>query len=451
MIMIIFILGGCSSVLDSVLMSSSPDAVLKKAVEAHAEVDAVEVTFTEDLGDYTDTGLMKIDFKNEESHIKFNEDDIAVFIDKDDLLVEYIDGEVESWGRSSIFIDLENKVKHHQNPLKFFKQIDGEIFGKFDMEKEKGKYLLTYNGTKEDKELLGKALAYFELTGTDDFDEMLEYFDIEVKSLDLTLIIDSSTYLIEKIDQKLDYVFYDEDEETKTTITNEYKKYDNVGEIEKLVATIENDEGLNNDDKREETGDVADLTDKEIKQYEKEASAYLEALIEATVFQNVEGFIKKAPDSMSDDEKKSEAELQRDFFKEMYVQNTKDNMVGTGVSDDEVEELTDAFLEAIATTKYEVVGAKLESPDNIVVTISVQGIDDTDIYAKTEDEIYDVVMEGKVEEEELISKNMEILSNNYRKVDSLLDAVEVDVDVTRDDGQYLVMLQDQFLIGGFVQ
>lgn len=441
-------LGGCASALDSMLTESSPSEVLRKAKEAHSELTGVEVSFVEDYKEVTDTGSVIIDIAGNESFITLEEENISIYINDDDTLVEYSSGEVESWGDSGVYADVENMVELEKNPLTYFKNIDNDIFDKFDMEKDKNQYILTYTGSEKDAEYLGKAITFNQLTGFDDFDETIDLLDMEVELFDLKLFINSASFLVEKIEQQLTYKFEDDPDATDTKVVHEFKNYNDIGEIVRLEATTADGEGLN----KKDDASTNNLKDEDKELYAKEAAEYVDALIQATVFQDADEFIKKAPKSMSEEDKKAEAEVQRDFFKEIYIQNTKDNMEGTGVTDDEINGLAEAFLKALSTTKYEIVDSEAISDEDFVVTVSIQGIDDAQVYKDTEDQLYEVFKKEDISEDEIISKNMEILIQNYESVDSLLDAVEVKVDVTKEgEGSYLVMMQDQFLVGGFVQ
>jgi len=441
-------LGGCASALDSMLTESSPSEVLRKAEEAHSELTGVEVSFVEDYKEVTDTGSVIIDIAGNESFITLEEENISIYINDDDTLVEYSSGEVESWGDSGVYADVENMVELEKNPLTYFKNIDNDIFDKFDMEKDKNQYILTYTGSEKDAEYLGKAITFNQLTGFDDFDETIDLLDMEVELFDLKLFINSASFLVEKIEQQLTYKFEDDPDATDTKVVHEFKNYNDIGEIVRLEATTADGEGLN----KKDDASTNNLKDEDKELYAKEAAEYVDALIQATVFQDADEFIKKAPKSMSEEDKKAEAEVQRDFFKEIYIQNTKDNMEGTGVTDDEINGLAEAFLKALSTTKYEIVDSEAISDEDFVVTVSIQGIDDAQVYKDTEDQLYEVFKKEDISEDEIISKNMEILIQNYESVDSLLDAVEVKVDVTKEgEGSYLVMMQDQFLVGGFVQ
>src|SRR5699024_2669687 len=103
-------------------------------------------------------------------------------------------------------------------------------------------------------------------------------------------------------------------------IVHRYNKYDAIDDIVKMDVE---ENVVDSDD-----SNATDVSDQDRSDLEKEASEYVDALILATVFQDADGFIEKAPDSMSDEDKKSEAEMQADFFKEIYIENTKNNLAG---------------------------------------------------------------------------------------------------------------------------
>ncbi|MEI3605981.1 DUF6612 family protein [Pseudogracilibacillus sp. SE30717A] len=450
MLMSIFILGGCSSVLDSILSSSSPEDILSRSEKSHSNVESVEVTFNDTYDDMTNEGIITIDIANDRSSVTVEDEEekISLYFESDDILVEYDDGDIESWGDTDYFANIENMVEFDKNPVEYYKALDPHIFKKFNMEEKDDQYIFTFTGSEEDIHAMVEEIVFNDEGGLEDFDvdSDLDSEDMKVDNFELILVINNSTYLVEKVEQNVTFTL-DGEAETVNGFVHQFSKYDAIDEIKSVEPTIADGEGL-----KEDIGEMEDFDEEELKVFEEEASAYVDALIQATVFQNEEEFIKKAPDSMSKSDKEDEAEIQKHFFKEMYIENTKTNMEGTGVTDKEISDLADAFLKALSKTKYEIVSAEAYSPENIVVTISIQGIDDAKVYDDTEDQLYDAFADGEFDEEDVVSKNMEILINNYNEVDSLLDAVEVDVDVTRqENGAYLVIMQDQFLIGGFVQ
>ena len=233
--------------------------------------------------------------------------------------------------------------------------------------------------------------------------------NLTINDLKMEFAVNKENYLIEHLSMNI--VFEAENSETPEEIAIDftYDKYNKKGLITQLSESDVNSEAT------EDTLET-DLDDKETAALEKDASAYVDALIQATVFQDEKGFIEKAPESMSDDDKKSEAKLQKGYFKDIYAQNTKANMEGLDVSDEEIDNLTDAFLGHSKHTSYKIAGAKLKSDEEVVVTVSVEGIDDQKVYADTEEELNKVIKKGKIKQDELISKNIEILTNQYKRL-----------------------------------
>ncbi|MED4534319.1 hypothetical protein [Metabacillus fastidiosus] len=223
----------------------------------------------------------------------------------------------------------------------------------------------------------------------------------------------------------------------KSSVAEEQK---NVEEIEKSPSETEKTEETNKDS--------SSLNTEEGEIQEKEAAAYVDALIQATVFQNAEKYAEKAPGPESSEEKQKDGSTQKGFFKEIYKQNTKQNMTGLPVTDEQVDKLTDAFLKALSVTEYEVIEAKAQSADKVKVTVSVKGFDDNLVNNKTEAELTQFISENKVGKEELVAKSMEVLTKNYEEVKDTLEPVNVEVDVDHNpDGSYVVMFQDQYLKG----
>src|SRR5699024_12789657 len=96
LIMSVLVLSGCVSTLDSLLEARSPNTVLKKAEIAHNDVHSVEVSFEDKFNEFTETGNMAIDMEGEESFITENEQDMSLYITNNHLLIDNLNGEVES-------------------------------------------------------------------------------------------------------------------------------------------------------------------------------------------------------------------------------------------------------------------------------------------------------------------------------------------------------------------
>jgi hypothetical protein len=127
--------------------------------------------------------------------------------------------------------------------------------------------------------------------------------------------------------------------------------------------------------------------------------------------------------------------------------------MGEVVSSDAIDALTDAFMEALSQTSYEVVDSQLTSNQQIVVTLSIEGLQDWAVQSVAEQQLIEEVEAGDVDQEDIFERNVEILIDLYGDMHIYgADPVEVDVTVSRlEDGTYMVFIQDEYLIGGFVQ
>lgn len=429
---------------------SEPDPadILEEAQQVQEDLSSAELDFEENEGDATVTGNVIFDYDNNVSYYKMNEG-FALYKDDSDFLIEYEDGMVAD-ALEETYADpeeaesaIDGQLDFMKMPLAFFTQLDADFYNKFDMESRDNDYVLTYNGNQTDQEELGRGIVQQTI---EPFGSEMDSSDIDIEEFSLQIIIEKETNRMQTVEQELIYSLDHNNFSQEQNFTYTYFNHDETAQIEKPVVTMEPEDTDNTD-----IAEMDSLNEEEQEIMANEAAAYLDALIQATVFQDAEEFINRAPDSYTDEEKESEAETQRDYFREIYIQNTQQNMQGSSVTEDEVMELADAFLHALSTTEYEIAGAYAESADNIIVTVAIEGIDDTSVYIKTEEDLVALYEDGELADDEIDAKNIELLIENYYEMDELLDPVELDVHVMQHtDGTYMVLMQDQFL-AGFVQ
>lgn len=455
----IHIRGGIFSFLFSIVLlagcgfgSVSPEDTVEKAEKAMDEVESVEIKFKEKQENYTDNGLFKLNLKDDIERYEFENMSMTVYHKDDEILVEDISGEVEQWDDFSYLQNVNDRVEFLTEPFDLLEDFDADFVDHLEVEKNKDKddIVLTYVGDEEDKDVEQTfAISYigFYKYGSH-YEPMLDAMEKDTKINDVVfeMTLDEEDYLVKSL--KVELKYEENDEELKLQHQYTYKRYDDVGKIKALKA-----DGAKKESQDSESSGLLDkfgFGDSDGDVDLDEASAYVDALIQATVFQDAEGFVENAPASMSDDASKDEAELQRDFFKESYTENTKANMEGTGVTDEQIDTLTDAFLKALGKTKYEIIAAESGGDGTAIVTVSIEGIDDAKVYADTDDKLVEMIDAEKVTEDNFIEKNMEVLSSMYEKIETL-DAVEVEVTVMKEGNNYMVPIQDEFLLGGFVQ
>lgn len=437
-----------------------PAQILEEANQLQQELISVEVTFEETDGGVAVTGNAIFDFDSNVDYYKMNEPGFALYRSDDEFLIELDDGMVtdameETVAEASeVENALERQLSFMKSPLAFFGEMDPDLYEKFEMEEREEDYVFTYTDEEADIEELGRGFVEPSIDSMANFlGSDIDIADIQIDDYALEIIIEKETNMIQHVEQDISYSLDEHHFSQEENYVYEYSNHDAAETVEIPEVNMEAGD-LGTDQEEEADTEMAEqdpLDDEERETLETEAAAYLDALIQATVFQDAEEFINRAPDVYTEEEKASEAETQRDFFKEMYIQNTQQNMLDANVTEEEIQDLADAFMHALSTTDYEVVDAYAESAEDIVVTVSVEGISDTSVYLETEQELIMLYEDGEITADEIESKNLEILTEKYYGIDELLDPVEVDVYVMQDGaGTYAVLMQDQYL-AGFVQ
>ncbi|UTR13182.1 hypothetical protein MM221_10995 [Salipaludibacillus sp. LMS25] len=431
-------LGGCLfvSLLTVAACQAEPtaDEVFETASDVHSETDSMDVSFEIEVDDVASSWMMRLDYKNDTYYL-VTDDEYAELYQEDDTIGIIINGSVmnpEATRADSYKAVMANFIEHHENPMRRLKEFDETIEEKFELEVTDSDYILTYSGDEKAQQLYAEGLAE-EIREQDP--SAPDFTDVSANKIELTITIDKETERIQEIHEVLDYTVTAMDEANDIVVENTYT-YSNFQSVEiekpELLDTLVGEE--------------------EQALYEDEAANYLEALIEATVYQNAEDFGENAAGSGSPEEKQSEGDHQKESFKEFYRQNTEENM-GEVVSSDAIDALTDAFMEALSQTSYEVVDSQLVSNEQIVVTLSIEGLQDWAIQSIVEKKLIEEVEAGDVEQEDIFERNVELLIDVYENAKQYwADPIEVDVTVSRlEDGTYMVFVQDEYLIGGFVQ
>ncbi|GAB3798968.1 DUF6612 family protein [Virgibacillus kimchii] len=436
-----------------------PAEILEEANQAQQELTSVEVEFEETDGGETVTGNAIFDFDNNVDYYRMNEPGFALYKSNDDFLIEYDDGivadAIAETGADANEVEsaLDRQFRFMKGPLVFFGELNENLYEKFDWEEQEDYYVFTYNGEEADIDEIGRGFVEPSIDSLSNFlGSNIELSNIHIDNYVLEIIIDKETNLIQHVEQDISYSIEEHDFSQDESYVYTYTNYNETEEVALPAVTMEEDtaEDPDNSTDTDVPGQIS-ISDEERETLETEAAAYLDALIQATVFQNAEEFINRAPDNYPEEEKVSEAEMQRDFFKEIYIQNTQQNMAGANVTEEEIIDLADAFIHALSTTEYEITGADAQSAENITVTVSVEGFSDTSVYLETEQELIALYEEGEIADDELDSKNLELLTEKYYDIDELLDPIEVEVHVMLDGaGTYTVLMQDQYL-AGFVQ
>src|SRR5699024_1435408 len=110
----------------------------------------------------------------------------------------------------------------------------------------------------------------------------------------------------------------DDESEKEFSVHQKFEDYNKVDGIEQLEASSSEEEMEDDPTSDDTSGGSDEELDADTKEeMEKEAGEYVDALIQATIFQDQDGFVDAAPSSMSDEEKESAAKTQQEMFKEI--------------------------------------------------------------------------------------------------------------------------------------
>lgn len=255
-----------------------------------------------------------------------------------------------------------------------------------------------------------------------------EIKELDLNALRIEIAMDKSEFLLKNMAISMQTEMLDE----KITIgyNYNYSKYDEKPDINSAKKTVNNQKTVNDIDK-------------------EEATAYLEAIIEATIYQDLDEYMRTLPESMKGAGAKSLGKFESDNFRGLYIENRKQFMSDLDLKDEEFESLADAFMGALKKTKYRIISTEIIE-GNVVATLSIEGINDGKIYQETEEEVTKIFDKENLSVEELASRNIEVLKEAYKDVE-ITEPETIQVNVSESKEGYEVLRQDEFLIEGFVQ
>ena len=430
---------------------ATPEEILTKVEEEHDAIESVVVQ--EEIIEHLDDSLSyvaieKIDFKS--GIISFEMENGKTFVYKDsEGIMIIVDGEHvdPALGNDEIQdFKFTYELKNQQNPFKQLKEFDEDFYKSLTMKEDEKNYTFTYNGNDEQKRTLIQGIVWSNHIQANSLADSYENLAIENADLEITALIDKNTNRIQMFEI---YIKYSPPQEFNVQ-TVEFTKIDKYSKYN-AVEVIEKPEVAASDTETKTNSEEVTMSDEEVAQAEQEASDYVDALIQATVFQDVEEYVSKAPGPQTEEEKREDGSMQQSFFREIYEQNTLGNMKGSGVTEDQVTEFAAAFMKALSMTTYEMTDSEMVADDAIRVTVSIRGFDNTQMNLDVEEKLIEEHEAGKIEDEELLNRNLELIIEAYNSNEELLEPREAVVDVMRsEEGTYTILLQDQYLLT-FVQ
>ncbi|WZY00414.1 DUF6612 family protein [Bacillus sp. FSL W7-1360] len=443
-----FLLVACNDKTEEVTKeekSLTATEVLERAEKAHEEVTAVEIQLMEreknqgnerhaiEMYDF-EAGIISIDYDDAE----------LLYRDEEGLIVAGTPN-LQRDQQIMLSVQMDNREKQSKNSFAHFKSLDEDFYSLFDMKETDESFVLTYNGDEDAQmKVMSNALSKYSEAMASELDRDIGEQEVLLAEFGAEWEIDKDTYLVQTVNMRNAYTIKDSgrNETVEVDKVYEYKhvKYnDDVGEIEKPSFLSE------------ETR-VSEWSEEEQAQYEQEAADYLDAMIQATVFQNAEEYAKRAPGS--EEENKGKGISERDTFKVVYEQNTSGPIDGMDISseqlEDEIEKVADGFLAAISHTEYEIVEARAIDDKDIEVLLTVRGIDFTSLEWEMVEQIQQEQQNGKIKDEEsFVKRNLELQAERYQAIskDDLLPPTDIKVRVWRNPGGSYEVMQDSYLDG----
>ncbi|WP_346243930.1 DUF6612 family protein [Shouchella clausii] len=420
-------------------------SVLTAAEKAHQDLQSVEVSFSQ-MDDYgwEEEGVASYDFAENVTHIETKSPKLTLFKDSEEFL--FI-SDISSYTRdekAKYESLLDRMTSEHKNPLAHFKEYDENLFGKFELEEKDGSYLLTYTGSEDDRLLLIESLAqsyvdYNARTWEED-PEDIEFDEVTADSFELSFDIDKDTNRIMSYKIKADYAIDIDGYEREFEADDSYifSAFDEVAAIEKPDKDLTA---------------VGNLSYDQQEQYEQEAADYVDAMIQATVFQNEEEYAARAPGDQSEDEKKEEGAKQKDEFGDLFKMFFGLGLEELNVNEDVIEEASAAYLKLLQGSNYLMLESNAQSEDTFEVVVSVEGIMLDNIQREIDLLLQNELNSGSISEESSEEELVQAMVSVLEKVaaeDHLAEAREVSVEVNRAGGSYMILDQDQYL-DAFIQ
>ena len=420
--------------------------------EAQEKVKNVQVKVTgkeEGSSDYQVNGVQEFDFKSKAGYIntKMNGEELKMYHDGDETLAVAEEESTKVQGEEKKYVAalINNAMELQQNPIRYYQKYDKNLPNEFDVTEKDKEYVLTFNGEKDKKQKIvaGDAKAYYKITNQGS-DTAVDLDQVKGKDFSLVVTIDKETKQIKKVVKNQSYsVKVDgktENSKSKQTYTYTYNQLDNVTKqkVEAKAAAASTDSSTETPNKEKQAA------------YAKEAEQYVDALIQATVYQNTDQFVAKHPNQQDKKQVKEKGEFQKSSFVEFFETNFKGALssLSSNITDEQLNEVSSAFLKALSSTKYKIKDAAYSDEDDAyVVQVEIQGFNDASVLAEIMTPLAEKYQAGELSNEQLVNELIDGVAKRYREPVELLPAKTVPVHVVRNGEQdYEVLMQDEYLL-----
>ncbi|PFA99403.1 hypothetical protein CN383_17315 [Priestia megaterium] len=419
--------------------------------EAQEKVKNVQVKVTgkeEGSSDYQVNGVQEFDFKSKAGYIntKMNGEELKMYHDGDETLAVAGEESTKVQGEEKKYVTalINNAMELQQNPIRYYQKYDKNLPNEFDVTEKDKEYVLTFNGDKDKKQKIvaGDAKAYYKITNQGS-DTAVDLDQIKGKDFSLVVTIDKETNQIKKVVKNQSYsVKVDgktENSKSKQTYTYTYNQLDNVTKPKvKAKAAAASKDSSTTPSKEKQAA------------YAKEAGQYVDALIQATVYQNTDQFAAKHPNQQDKKQVEEKGEFQKSSFVEFFETNFKGALssLSSNITDEQLNEVSSAFLQALSSTKYTIKDAAYSDEDDAyVVQVEIQGFNDASVLAEVMTPLAEKYQAGELSNEQLVNELINGVAKRYREPVELLPAKTVPVHVVRNsEKDYEVLMQDEYLL-----
>ncbi|MFT7828998.1 DUF6612 family protein [Priestia megaterium] len=420
--------------------------------EAQEKVKNVQVKVTgkeEGSSDYQVNGVQEFDFKNKAGYVntKMNGEELKMYHDGAETLAVAGEENTKVQGEEKKYVTalINNAMELQQNPIRYYQKYDKNLPNEFDVTEKDKEYVLTFNGDKDKKQKIvaGDAKTYYKITNQGS-DTAVDLEQIKGKDFSFVVTIDKETKQIKKVVKNQSYsVKVDgktENSTSKQTYTYTYNRLDNVTKpkVEAKASAASTDSSTETPSKEKQAA------------YAKEAGQYVDALIQATVYQNTDQFAAKHPNQQDKKQVKEKGEFQKSSFVEFFETNFKGALssLSSNITDEQLNEVSSAFLKALSSTKYTIKDAAYSDEDDAyVVQVEIQGFNDASVLAEVMTPLAEKYQAGELSNEQLVNELIDGVAKRYREPVELLPAKTVPVHVVRNgEKDYEVLMQDEYLL-----
>ncbi|TSB47676.1 hypothetical protein [Alkalicoccobacillus porphyridii] len=419
-------------------------SVLERAEEAHNNLSSAEVSVKEmDHFGINIEGVLSYQFDEGIAYYESERGDEKIYNDTEDIMLisDYAQFTPNEEALKERYI--ETKTNEHQNPFSYYKEFDPDFYDKFELSERDAIYVLTYIGEEEDYELLVEGFGVLPIAsslqlGGYEVDD-ISSADTSVDTFRLSFDIDKESFLVKGYELRSSF---------EVDVDGFDRGFD--ADATYLYASTNEEIAIEKPDVDEMA--VDGLTYDEQTRYEDEAFQYVDAVIQANIYQNVDEYVERAPIG-SEEEKRESGEAEQQSFLEEFAMAFGFGTGELGMSDEKVLELTEAYVQGYSQSEYMIVDSKAVAEDTFQVTVNVQGINQAEIERELDLLLTEQVMNGNLNEEtegdEMADAIIDALDRLYGEGPSLNEARDITVEVVRAGGSYILFDHSEY-INGFI-